>query len=208
MKNKFPLISYSSIESYFEDYCKSLQFSFENISKKDLKKISYTIEKTIKSNSNIFICGNGGSSSVSNHFLCDFQKGLLIDKQLKLKTYSLTSNTDLITAISNDISYEDIFSLQLESLANNNDLLILFSVSGTSKNIIKACKFAKKKKLKIISFVGFSNSILKKYSNICLELNNYNFGVSEDIFQSLMHIISQYLRQKNLNSKKVSKKYF
>ena len=149
-----------------------------------------------------------GSSSESNHFLCDFQKGLLIDKKLKLKTYSLTSNTDLITAISNDLSYDDIFSLQLESLASKNDLLVLFSVSGTSKNIIKACKFAKKKKLKIISFVGFSNSLLKRYSDICLELNNYNFGISEDIFQSLMHIISQYLRQKNLKSKKVSKKYF
>ena len=208
MKNKFPLKSFSNIESYFEGYAKSLQSSFENISKKDLKKISDSIEKTIKSNSNIFICGNGGSSSVSNHFLCDFQKGLLIDKKLKLKTYSLTSNTDLITAISNDLSYDDIFSLQLESLASKNDLLVLFSVSGTSKNIIKACKFAKKKKLKIISFVGFSNSLLKKYSDICLELNNYNFGISEDIFQSLMHIISQYLRQKNLKSKKVSKKYF
>ena len=91
-------------------------------------------------------CGNGGSSSVSNHFLCDFQKGLLLDKKLRLRTYSLSSNTDLITAISNDLNYNKIFSLQLDSLADQNDLLIIFSVSGKSGNIIEAAKSAKKKK--------------------------------------------------------------
>jgi phosphoheptose isomerase len=208
MKNKFPQKNYKNVSNYFEDYSNSLKSTMDVISRNDLEKISKIIEKTIRSNSNIFICGNGGSSSVSNHFLCDFQKGLLIDRKLKLKTYSLTSNTDLITAISNDISYEKIFSLQLDSLARKNDLLVLFSVSGSSKNIIEACKIAKRNKLKIISFVGFKNSKLKKYSNICLELNNYNFGISEDIFQALMHSISQYLRQKKLTNKKVLKKYF
>ncbi len=208
MKNKFPQKNYKNVSNYFEDYSNSLKSTMDVISRNDLEKISKIIEKTIRSNSNIFICGNGGSSSVSNHFLCDFQKGLLIDRKLKLKTYSLTSNTDLITAISNDISYEKIFSLQLDSLARKNDLLVLFSVSGSSKNIIEACKIAKRNKLKIISCVGFKNSKLKKYSNICLELNNYNFGISEDIFQALMHSISQYLRQKKLTNKKVLKKYF
>jgi phosphoheptose isomerase len=208
MKNKFPQKNYKNVSNYFEDYSNSLKSTMDVISRNDLEKISKIIEKTIRSNSNIFICGNGGSSSVSNHFLCDFQKGLLIDRKLKLKTYSLTSNTDLITAISNDISYEKIFSLQLDSLARKNDLLVLCSVSGSSKNIIEACKIAKRNKLKIISFVGFKNSKLKKYSNICLELNNYNFGISENIFQALMHSISQYLRQKKLTNKKVLKKYF
>ena len=172
MKNKFPQKNYKNVSNYFEDYSNSLKSTMDVISRNDLEKISKIIEKTIRSNSNIFICGNGGSSSVSNHFLCDFQKGLLIDRKLKLKTYSLTSNTDLITAISNDISYEKIFSLQLDSLARKNDLLVLFSVSGSSKNIIEACKIAKrnklKKKIKILqsklSGYKFYDDVISEYS--------------------------------------------
>ena len=132
----------------------------------------------------------------------------MLDNKLRLNTHSLTANTDLITAISNDISYDEIFRLQLKSLSKKNDLLILFSVSGNSKNIINAAKYGKLKKLKTISIVGFKNSKVKKYSNVLLELNNHNFGVAEDIFQILMHTISQYMRQKNVNKYQIVKKYF
>lgn len=208
MNNKFPIKKYNKFLEYFRDYNQSLNDTVTNISTKDLLKIYDLIEIAIKSNSNIFICGNGGSSSVANHFLCDFQKGLLLDNKLRLNTHSLTANTDLITAISNDISYDEIFRLQLKSLSKKNDLLILFSVSGNSKNIINAAKYGKLKKLKTISIVGFKNSKVKKYSNVLLELNNHNFGVAEDIFQILMHTISQYMRQKNINKYQIVKKYF
>ena len=208
MNNKFPVQKYSKFIDYFKEYNQSLNETIKNISNKDLLKVYNLIEAAIKSNSNIFICGNGGSSSVANHFLCDFQKGLLLDNQLRLKTHSLTANTDLITAISNDISYDEIFRLQLKSLAKKNDLLILFSVSGNSKNIINAAKYGMLKKLKTISIVGFKKSKVKKYSKVCLELNNYNFGITEDIFQILMHTMSQYMRQKNINKNLIVKKFF
>ena len=208
MSNKFPKKKYEFFDTFFSDYNQNLSNTVNSISNKKLNSFLVSIEKAIKSNSNIFICGNGGSSSVANHFLCDFQKGLLLDNKLKLRTQSLTSNTDLITAISNDISYDEIFRLQLKSHARRNDLLIMFSVSGNSKNIINAAKYAKLKKLKTISIVGFKNSKIKKMSNICIELDNYNFGVSEDIFQIIMHCISQFIRQKNFSKSKITRKYF
>ena len=207
-KNKFPNKKYDVIDEFYDAYVENLNFTLNSINKKLLNKILILFQNTINNNSKILICGNGGSSSVSNHFLCDFQKGLLLDNNLKLNTHSLTSNTDLITAISNDISYDEIFTLQLKSMAKRGDLLVVFSVSGNSKNIIKACKLAKKMNLKIISFVGFKSSKVKKYSTICLELDNYNFGVSEDIFQSLMHIFSQFIRHKDKSTKNIKKKKF
>ena len=208
MPKKFPNKNYKNVIEYYNDYSKSLNETLVLIKSNQIKNVLSLLNKSIQNRKNIFICGNGGSSSVSNHFLCDFQKGLLLDKKLRLRTYSLSSNTDLITAISNDLNYNKIFSLQLDSLADQNDLLIIFSVSGKSGNIIEAAKSAKKKKMKVISFVGFKNSTVKKFSNVCIEFNNKNYGISEDVFQILMHVYSQYIRQKNLSNRVILNKNF
>lgn len=194
----FPKKKYRKIEDYFLDY---LNVSNEVIKKIDMKiliKIANLLENKIKSNKNIFVCGNGGSAAIANHYVADYLKLLRTNTKLKPKFISLVSNLELITAISNDINYDKIFSYQIESLANNNDLLIMISSSGNSKNLINALKIAKNKKMKIISFVGFNGGLIHKKSDLSLlsEVNNY--GISEDIAHILMHIIIQFLRQKNL----------
>ena len=131
--------------------------------------------------------------------MCDFNKGLKISSKNKLipKIISLTNSVELITAISNDINFDEIFKFQLENYSDKNDILIVISCSGNSKNILKSIKYAKYKKLKIISFVGFGkNNLIYKSSDYYINLNIKNYGVCEDIFQSIMHMISQYLRFK------------
>ena len=186
MKNKL-----SKKTSFYNTYVNSYYNTFNSSLFKKIEKIDLFLLKKIKEKKNIFVCGNGGSASVSNHFLCDFNKGIKDDSKSKLKpkVLSLANNIELITAIGNDIGYNDIFSHQLENYRNNKDLLINFSCSGKSKNIINAAKFAKKNNLDVISIVGFNEkSQLKKYSNIFLNLGVKNYGISEDIFQSIMHI--------------------
>ena len=100
------------------------------------------------SNKNIFVCGNGGSASISNHFICDHLKGTSSNTNLLPKIFSLSSNLEIITAIANDIKYDEIFSFQLSRLARQGDCLITISSSGNSENIIKAIKWAKKINLK------------------------------------------------------------
>ena len=95
--------NYKDVIEYYYDYSKSLNETLVLLKSNQIKMYKL-LNKSIQNRKNIFICGNGGSSSVSNHFLCDFQKGLLLDKKLRLRTYSLSSNTDLITAISNDLN--------------------------------------------------------------------------------------------------------
>jgi len=96
---------------------------------------------------------------------------------------------ELITAISNDINYDKIFSYQLESLANQNDLLILISSSGNSKNIINALKFAKKNSITTIGFTGFNGGYLKKNCDISIHFENKSYQLSEDAHHILMHFI-------------------
>ena len=164
----------------------------------NLEKIEKIIYEKIKKNKQIFTCGNGGSASVANHFLCDFNKGIKLSskKKLKPKVISLSNNLENILAISNDINFDQIFSFQLDNYAKKGDLLITFSCSGSSKNIIKAISYAKEKKIDTISFTGFASKIVKKKSFINVDVGIKNYGVVEDIFQIIMHMISQSIRIK------------
>lgn len=201
----FPKKKYTKIRDYFFDYLNASNEVMKKIDMKILIKIVNLLENKIKSNKNIFICGNGGSAAIANHYVADYLKLLRTNTKLKPKFISLVSNLELITAISNDINYDEVFSYQIESLGSNSDLLIIISSSGNSKNLINALKIAKNKKMKIISFVGFNGGLIHRKSDLSLLSKVNNYGISEDIAHILMHIIIQFLRQKNLtkNLKKV-----
>jgi len=170
----------------------------ENLDLDRILVITNFLEKIIKKKKNIFVCGNGGSASVSNHFLCDFNKGIKSSSNhiLKPKIISLNNSMETITAISNDISFQKVYSYQLENYALPGDVLITFSCSGKSKNIDDVIHYAKKKKLKIISFVGFKNKNKNKNIDYFLSVKIKNYGICEDIFQGIMHMMAQHIRQK------------
>ena len=112
---------------------------------------------------------------------------------MKPKVISLSSTIETITAIGNDFNYDQIFKYQAESLFEKNDLLIIISSSGNSKNIKEVLKYAKKKKVKTIGFSGFDGGYLKKNCNISIHVNAMNYGISEDAHHILMHVMLQYL---------------
>lgn len=189
-----------SCKDFFLEYNKKLSETLKRHHYDEIERITKFLETNIKLKKKIFVCGNGGSASIANHFLCDFNKGIKASSLKKIvpEIISLTNSIELITAIANDIDFGEIFASQLENYGRKNDILIIISSSGKSKNIINAVKFAKKNKLKIISLIGFSeNYYLKKISEYYINLNTKNYGITEDIFQSIMHMISQYLRLKN-----------
>jgi phosphoheptose isomerase len=205
---KFPRKKYLQLSNYFQDYKYQIYENLEKISQINLKKAVNLVEKKILSNSSIFLCGNGGSAAIANHYICDFLKVLRTGTNLKPKFLSLISNIDLISAISNDLNYSEVFKYQLESLAKRNDLVLFISSSGNSSNIKKALDYCKKKKISSIGFCGFDGGYLKKYCTIPLHVNINNYGVVEDTHQILMHIILQFLRQKQMSNNNFIKSKF
>ena len=137
-------------------------------------------------NNHVFVVGNGGSSSAASHMVND----LLIHGKVKLTC--LSDNVPTITAIANDESYDNIFSNQLEVLANPNDILIVFSGSGNSRNILTAIDAAILKKMRIIAFVGTNGGkVIKDYKDkitilvhIPIPMSNY-----EDSQVVFIHIL-------------------
>lgn len=182
--------------NFLEQYSKTKSKLILNLNVKSLSKIIKLIKKTYTKSSNVFICGNGGSASVANHWACDHSEGIKKNSKLKPKTISLNSNIEIITATSNDFDFSQIFKKQFENLYDKNDLIICFSVSGNSKNIIEVLKYAKKKNVKSILFSGMNGGIAKNFATHHINFNSRNFGLVEDCFQSIMHIIAQNLYNK------------
>jgi phosphoheptose isomerase len=190
---------------FINKYFSNIQHALRNIDYKKILKISDFLEKKIKKKKTIYVAGNGGSAAIANHLLCDFNKGIKISSKNKLKPkiISLVNSMETITAISNDINYDKIFSFQLENYYKKGDCLICFSSSGQSKNIIDVIIFAKKNGIKTILFQGFGNLNRRIIPDYHLNLKYKNYGITEDIFQSIMHVISQYIRSKFESKNKI-----
>ena len=183
----------SKIKNFTIVYLNNLFKSIYNTDFKNLDISAREILKTIKRNGSIYVCGNGGSAAIANHYVVDFLKFFRENTTLKPKIFSLSNNIEAVTAISNDINYKNVFSYQAENYCNKNDLIIIVSSSGNSDNIKEILKFAKKNKIKTIGFSGFKGGYLKKNSDISIHINFNNYGVSEDAHHILMHIQLQYL---------------
>ena len=148
------------------------------------------IKKTISLNGNIIWCGNGGSAAQAEHFACELI-GRYKKNREPIKSVSLSSNTSTLTCISNDFGYENIFSRQLKGIANKNDVLVIFSTSGNSKNILKAINQAKKMNVKIVSFLGKKGGLAKNKSTIDLIVPSNSTARIQEYHLLIGHILCE-----------------
>ncbi|MBI1935276.1 SIS domain-containing protein [Candidatus Woesearchaeota archaeon] len=143
----------------------------------------------------IFIFGNGGSASTSSHFANDLIKFCSVKGQKRFRAVSLADNISTITALANDMGYDKVFSEQLYNLANDGDLIVAFSVSGNSPNVVEAVKAAKRLGAKTIAFLGFKGGNLKNIADECVIVENEDFGLVESVHLLLEHLIVNRLRK-------------
>ena len=205
MYSRFPLKKILKSRDFYFEYIDKKNTLLRNINLKNLDKIINLLKKGFNNNVTLYTCGNGGSSSLSDHFTCDFIKQTNTKTNLKAKSISLTSNMALISAVANDINYNQIFSFQIKKLCKKNDILFLFSVSGNSPNLIEAIKAAKKIGVKVVSLTGFNGGKLLRLSDFNLNFPIANYGIVEDCHITIMHYLSQYLRNLEIKNKNFEK---
>lgn len=193
----FPGRLYECCSGFSDDYFREVADAAASVSRRNIDQAASVIEEVIGRDGTIFVCGNGGSSAIANHLTCDWLKGARTETRIKPRVNSLSTAIELITAISNDISYDEIFSFQLESMGRSGDLLIAISASGNSPNILSAIQTASKMGLHTIALTGFSGGKASTLADVVLWVRANNYGVVEDVHQSLMHLLSQFLRLKH-----------
>jgi D-sedoheptulose 7-phosphate isomerase len=205
---KFPSRPYGTPEDYFRAYSVTIAQAWRTIDESAIAQGAKLLRECLARDGIIYACGNGGSAAIANHLLCDFQKGIQTSTAIKPRVVSLSSHIELITAIANDISYDDIFVYQLKTMTRPGDLLMTISSSGNSENIVRAALWAKQNGIPTISLVGFSGGRSAAITDATIHVAAENYGIVEDIHQSVMHIFAQFLRQSHMTPEAIEKSKF
>jgi D-sedoheptulose 7-phosphate isomerase len=148
----------------------------------------------------VLICGNGGSSSTASHLATDWSKGLQSLTGRAMQINCLVDNVSLVMALGNDLSFEKIFQQQVEMFAQANDILVVISGSGNSKNVIKAVEYARKIEMKTIALTGFSGGALYGLTDLMVNVPVENMQVVEDLHLSFGHFVLEYIYSAHLKS--------
>lgn len=192
------------VDAYFDQYAKAAR----SVERGALGLATEILRKAYEGGATLFVCGNGGSASISNHLACDHGKLLATDTDLLPRVQSLAANVEVITAIANDISYDEVFVHQLKLQAGKGDVVMTVSSSGDSENVVRAASWARDNGLEVISLTGFEGGRTAKLASVNLHVTADNYGIIEDVHQSLMHLMGQYLRQARMDEALIVERKF
>lgn len=196
--NLFPDRLYADAGAYADAYFGQLTRAAASLDRRVLADAGRMLAERAAKGAMIFSCGNGGSAAIANHLACDCMKGVRADSRLRPRVHSLSTSVELITALANDVGPEEMFSGQLSSLASAGDVLIAISSSGASPNIVRALEWARDHGLATIALTGFAGGPAMRLADHALHVDAANYGLAEDVHQSVMHILAQYLRHSHL----------
>lgn len=185
----------SSGKDYTLRYVKYLSELLEDIDFKSVEEVIKLFQNTRVKGKTIFFIGNGGSAATCSHFSEDLSLGAFIEGKKPFKTISLADNGPCVTALSNDIGYDDVFTGQLRCLMNKDDVVVGISGSGNSPNLVKAMKYANAHGGITVGLLGFDGGKMKNLCKYCILVNTKKgvYGPVEDMHLILAHIISTYL---------------
>lgn len=180
---------------YFRRYCDYVQQLISEIDIESVKRVVDCFMEARRTDKIIFFAGNGGSAATASHFAQDMgEVGRKINGK-GFRTHSINDNVSALTAISNDYSYDHVFSLQIQHNFDPGDVLVVISASGNSPNVIKAVELAKEKGGSTVALVGFDGGRLAQICDhvVHIQSKKGEYGPVEDIHLILNHMIVSYL---------------
>ncbi len=205
---KFPTAPYASAATYFDAYAEETARAASSIEPTALDRAAAILLEAYTRGATVFSCGNGGSAAIANHLQCDHLKGVRTTTDLAPRVVSLSTNIELLTAIANDMAYEDVFAYQLQSQSRPADVLIAVSSSGRSPNIVRALTWARDHELRTIALTGFDGGDAKAVAEVTIHVDGANYGIVEDLHQTIMHALAQYIRQSRMTADAISSSVF
>jgi len=151
-----------------------------------------------KGGGKVLLIGNGGSAADAQHIAGELVGRFKLER-IGLPAIALSTNTSILTALSNDYEYDTVFSRQLEALANDNDVLIAITTSGTSPNILKAVKVARSKSVKVIGLTGRNGGKLKDMADLTIIVPSNNTPRIQEAHITIGHIICDLVERELFN---------
>jgi phosphoheptose isomerase len=195
---KFPVARHSSAAAYLDGYTEEMSRAIKTIDSVAFDRAAAVLSEAYMRGARIFSCGNGGSASIANHMQCDHIKGIRTATDLRPRVLSLSTNVEFLTAVANDLGYENVFVYQLQAQSDPGDVLIAVSSAGRSANIVRALKWARDNGLHSIAITGFDGGAARAAAEITIHVACANYGIVEDLHQAAMHALAQYIRQSHM----------
>ena len=190
----------SNMGKYSREYFSYLAKVLESIDEAEINKLADAFESARAKENTIFVAGNGGSAVTATTMANDIGFDILKKTGTKkaFKVLALTDNNSVITAIANDVGYENIFINQLKIHYRLGDCLIVISASGNSSNILKAAEWVKSKGGTIIGFLGFTGGKLIELCDVKIHVETEvgEYGPVEDGHLIMNHILAHWFQNK------------
>ena len=182
------------VVEFSKSYFNYLAELFKKIDLREIQSFVDTLLSAREAGSLIFFMGNGGSAATASHFANDLAIGAN-DYEKPFKVMSITENIPMITAISNDYGYEEIFLRQLKVYGKSGDILVGISASGNSQNLINAFEYASSAEIKTVALTAFDGGKMKEIADqgIHIPTGEKEYGPAEDLHMILDHLVSSYL---------------
>jgi len=183
------------LSNFLSSYKEKLSDLFDSIDVNVLENVVSELIYAFKNGNKLYVVGNGGSAATASHLQADFRFFVRYFTEFRPKVIALTDNIPLMTAISNDNSYNDVFVEQMKGMFNKDDLLLAISASGNSPNVLKAVEYAKDLEGKTIAFCGFSGGKLKEIADfpIYTPSKDKDYGPVEDMHMILVHVLINFI---------------
>ena len=179
--------------SHFKDYSQRLSETLLTFDWSPVEILAEDLLDCWKTGRQVFICGNGGSAGNANHLANDFMYPLSKRKGSGIRMHALSDNPAILTCLANDEGYDNVFAFQLAVQADKGDVLLAFSGSGNSPNILKAIEEARRIGMRSYAVVGFGGGKARETADVAIHFPVDDMQIAEDTQTILGHMIVQWL---------------
>lgn len=186
----------SVLSKITEDACRTLKALASE--EGAFQKIAGAAVDSLRSGGKILACGNGGSAADAMHLTQELV-GRFRSKRRSLPGVSLTADPTALTCIGNDFGFENVFSRQVEGLADKNDLLVCFSTSGNSPNILRALEAAKAKGVKTVALLGKGGGKAKGKADLEIIIANSDSGRVQEAHTLILHALLEVIERETID---------
>jgi D-sedoheptulose 7-phosphate isomerase len=180
-------------ERFARDYVEGLCKLLRALPFADLARAMGALERAHAEQRQVFIAGNGGSAATASHMANDWLKGVAAAGRGGLRAIALADSVPTLTAIANDESYEQIFSIPLEALARRGDVLVVVTGSGNSPNVLRAVAAASRIGMTTIGFLGKGGGRVRDMLDLEVTVDSDDYGPIEDAHMCFDHLITAWL---------------
>ncbi|MFL6465682.1 MAG: SIS domain-containing protein [Bryobacteraceae bacterium] len=180
---------------FAQSYKARLLNALDTINLDAVARAAEILREARDSHRHIFVCGNGGSASTASHFVTDMVKGASYNRDSRFRIMALTDSMPTITAYSNDVCYDCVFTEQLKNFAERDDVFIAISGSGSSPNVVSAMEYANSAGCETIALTGRDGGKLAPMAKVSIRVQEPHMGRIEDGHLIVCHMLCYYFME-------------